>query len=409
MIIKEFLVGLGFEVDEASLKKFNDGIKSATLRVTALYASVKAATAGIVKAISSVSSNFETLGYEMRILAPSINRVLALRREMLRAYSAAGVNLGKVLQQSIRLNFSLAKTRYAFEAIYKSVAAKFFPLITRQSDLLREKLYRNMPKIQSALEKFVLVVFKAFEATVALGSRVWSILTRVYDFFVQLDRATDGWSTKIIAAVAAWKLLNLSFLATPLGMILTGLLAIIALYDDFKTFTEGGKALLNWSSFIPVANAIARAVGSITASMVGLFKIVVDLVSAIWKLLHLDFSGFASKMGSAFERLLPLFKNLWDLIRGVAVVSSELGNWLAGFFNGNQNVASNVQNNPVNRQVANPVGNNVQNSQTNQNVRQQTTINVQGSSDATATGKAVAAEQSRVNFNLVRNLSGATR
>src|SRR4051812_3077747 len=103
-----------------------------------------------------------------------------------------------------------------------------------------------MPKIQSALERFIKFIFAAFEAITTLGERIWSILERVYDFFKKLHDATDGWSTIIIGVIAAWKLLNLSFLATPLGMVLALAVALLALYDDLKTFVEGGQSLINW-------------------------------------------------------------------------------------------------------------------------------------------------------------------
>ncbi len=207
-VIKSFLVGLGFGVDDASLKKFNEAIKSATLRVTALYASIQVAAAGIFKSISSVSSSFEQMGYEYRIIAPAINRALVLRNELLKAYRLAGVNIQHVIQQSVKFNMSLAKTQFAMKALYSSVASRFFPLLTKQMDIFRSKIYANMPKIQAALEKFVNFIFKAFEITTILGTRIWSILERVYDFFYKLHQATDGWSTMLLGAIAAWKLLG---------------------------------------------------------------------------------------------------------------------------------------------------------------------------------------------------------
>ena len=228
-VIKSFLVGLGFGIDEKSLSDFNKAIESATVKVAALYGSIQLAAAGIFHSISGVSQSFEDLGYQLRIVAPAMNRWLVMRQAMLTAYSKAGVNLSDTVRQAILFNYSLAKTKFALEAVYKSVAAKFFPLLTKQMDIFRAKIYANMPKIQAQLRKFVQFIFKAFSATVELGTRLYSILTRVWDFFARLDKATSGWSTAILAVIAAWNLLNLSFLATPLGMLLTGLTAILVL------------------------------------------------------------------------------------------------------------------------------------------------------------------------------------
>src|SRR5690606_147085 len=131
--------------------KFNSAVISATKRIAALYASIKVMSAAIVFGISKISEGFEQMGYEFRLIAPAINKTLILRREMLKAYSSAGINIRSVVKDSIRLNMSLTKTKYALEAIYKSVASRFFNYIAIQSDTFRKKLYENMPKIQSVI------------------------------------------------------------------------------------------------------------------------------------------------------------------------------------------------------------------------------------------------------------------
>lgn len=407
-VIKSFLVGLGFDVDDASLAKFNKALSSATLKVTALYASVKIAASGIVYGISKISEGFEQMGYEMRIIAPAINKAIVLRRELLKAYSAAGINITKVVVSSIKLNMSLTKTKYALEAIYKSVGSRFFDLLTKQSDLFRQKIYANMPKIQNVLEKFVKFVFKALEATTALGLRLWSILTRVYDFFVMLDKATDGWSTIILGLIAAWKLLNLSFLATPFGLILTGLVAILALFDDFKVWQEGGESLFDWSKFVPVIDAVTAALKSMRDVWLSIVDVIGNVVLAFYQLFQGDTHGFFDSLLESGQAVLTLFSKIWETIKGLGGVLSSVGSFGASLFGG-ENAATNIQNAPGGVPKASPVGPNVQNAQTNQHVQQQTNINVMGSADASAVGRAVSGEQSRVNFDMVRNLKGATR
>lgn len=411
-VIKSFLVGLGFDVDDSSLAKFNKSIASATLRVTALYGAINTAATGIVFGISKISESFENLGYEFKILAPAINKALILKQEMMKAYAATGVNLRQVIQDSVKLNISLTKTKYAFDAIYKSVGSRFFGLLTKQSDLFRQKIYANMPKIQNTLEKLVKFIFKALEATTALGSRLWSILTRVYDFFVTLDKATDGWSTRILAVIAAWKLLNLSFLATPLGLLLTGFVALLALWDDFQTFMEGGQSLFNWGKVLPIIEDITAAFESLWGVVKSVFETFNNLFLVIYRLLNADFSGALTAWGRAGESIIAIFENLWGVIKNLGGSLGSIAGAVASLFGGgddNKNVAANVQNSPGGVPKASPVGSTVQNAQTNQNVQQQTNINVTGSADAGAVGKAVSSEQSKVNFDMARNMKGAVR
>lgn len=414
-VIKSFLVGLGFDVDDSSLAKFNKSITTATIRITALSTAVVAASGVVAKAISSISSDFEDLGYQFRIISPAINKALVLRNEMLKAYAATGMNLTQVITNSVKLNMSIAKTKFILDALYKSVGSRFFVYMTKQSDLFRNSIYKNLPKIQNALEKFVNFIFKALETVTELGTRLWSILTRVYDFFVTLDKATDGWSTIILGVIAAWKLLNLSFLATPLGMIIAGLVGILALFDDFETWKEGGKSLFNWAPFVPVIEAVKNTLSSLWAVLQAVGVALGAIASAFVSLIHGDFKGFFSTLGEYAKSLVTILMRLWDVLSSVTNLGGAVGTWVSGLAGklgglfGGGNAAANIQNNPVGQQVANPVGSNVQNSNSNTNVNQQTSINVVGAADANQTGKAVASQQGRVNRDLVDNMRGATR
>lgn len=404
-LIKSFLVGLGFGVDESSLAKFNKAIESATFRVAALYTSIQVAAAGIFKGISSISESFETMGYEYRIIAPMINKALMLRNALLSAYKAAGINIVKTVQESVKFNFSLAKTKFALEAIAKSVGVRFLPMLTKQMDIFRTKIYANLPKIQAILEKAVSFIFKAFEATARLGERVWSIMGRIYDVLKELDTATGGWSTKIIAVVAAWRLLNLSFLATPLGMIITGIIALLALFDDFKTWQEGGESLFDWSAALPVINAISEGFKSMFNIVKGVVTYIGFLIQTLRALFNLDMAGFFGGLKSMASAAGDVIGSLVDHIKNIArfLGSAITATAYATAPSGHNSPYFNTTN------FASPQPLMPSSSSSSQKVSQETNINVMGSADASATAKAVSSQQNQVNMDMTRNLKGATR
>ncbi len=383
-VIKSFLVGLGFDVDDSSLAKFNKAIASATLRVTALYGAMKIAATGIVYGISKISEGFESLGYEYHILAPAVNKALMLRRELLKAYQAAGINISKVIQNSVKLNISLTKTRYAFEAIYRSVASRFFSTLIKHSDQLRKRLYDNMPKILNVIERFVKFIFHAVDAMDSLAARLWGIFGRVYDFLVQLDRATDGWSTRIIAVVAAWKLLNLSFLLTPIGALVGALTTLLALYDDFKTFQEGGKSLLNWGPYVPVLKQVGQIFDQMLVAVTGVLVALKDIAT-------LNFGGLIGA-------LRTIVNALWEINRIKTDITLGLFQSILSKFAG-----------PVGPPAPLGVGGANNHSVSNQTLNQQTQISVTGSADAGAIGAATAGQQTRVNHQLARNMKAAAQ
>lgn len=391
-VIQSFLVGLGFDVDDSSLSKFNNAIAGAAAKVTGLYAATTAAATGIFFGISKISEGFEEIGYQYRLIIPAINKTVALRREMMHAYSAAGVNLQQVVVSAVRLNFSLAKTKFALEAIYKSVGARFFGFLTKQSDAFRTKLYANLPKIQATLEKLVASVFHLFQAATDLGLRLWSILTRVYDFFVKLDAATNGWSTIILGVVAAWKLLNLSFLATPLGAVLSGLLAILALYDDFETFQEGGQSFFNWTKAIPYIYAVRDALFAIWKAFDGITDAVASLIVAFAQLFQGDFSAAFRSWASYADTLKNSLEGIFGKYGGL------IGNAAANTLG-------------VGALVSPTLGSNIQNStaSTNNRVDQKTNIYLQGTADTQANANAIASQQSNVSKATIRDLGPKTK
>lgn len=421
-VIKSFLVGLGFGVDDASLAKFNKAILSATARVTALYASVKLSAAGIFYAITKISAGFEEVGYNLRLVAPAMNKMLILRAAMLDAYKKAGINLVQVVKQSILFNYSLAKTKYALEAVYKSVGARFLPMLTKQMDIFRLKIFQNMPKIQDQLMKFVKFIFKAFEATVELGSRLWSMLGRVYDFLKVLDNATGGWSTKILLALAAWKLLNLGFLATPIGMLIAGFTALLALWDDFKTFREGGQSLINWGSdFTKILVGVAGAIGGVVAAFYAwnvaskAFVAISTLVETVMAALDAESITLAIAMAVIEAPFWAVVGVIGALVAALTAVDAKwnlFGGHISGFFSG---IGSHIMdflggsNTGALQALQNQQPLMPQSGGVNQKVNQETNINVHGAADANSVGKAVASEQGKVNFDMTRNLKGAIR
>lgn len=60
--IKEFLVGLGFQVDQAGLQKFNEGINQATVAVTAIGAAAVAGAGLLTSFIKGVADKYDALG-----------------------------------------------------------------------------------------------------------------------------------------------------------------------------------------------------------------------------------------------------------------------------------------------------------------------------------------------------------
>lgn len=78
------------------------------------------------------------------------------------------------------------------------------------------------------------------------------------------------------------KLFRLAFLASPIGIILALASALYLLYDDYKTWKEGGKSLFDWSKW---TNGIDKIIGKIKDFLAMLDKIKDKVINFVQKII----------------------------------------------------------------------------------------------------------------------------
>ncbi len=548
-MIKEFLVGLGFKVDEAGLSKFAEGITSATVRVTALATAATAAAAGIVASVQHIASEYDQLdklATQFRTSAEAIDefvdsaKILGLSDEKsieslknldraivdtsmgmgraklvfedlgITVTDAAGklkpttevmgelaakfkdMERGKQLRVMERLGLDPAllkvfngdlaaisaeleaidkaadfdfetaiveskafmkiwrdmqqeieKWKMLFSKAFESVAVKLMPKfraqiksITDSMIAFRRRVMENMPKAIEAIMPIISVIMRIAEAFIKIVARIASGAMTIISWMLKLNEATGGWAGYILAAAAAWKYLNLSFLATPLGQLLALAAVVALLIDDFLTFKEGGDSLIDWGSGFGLvmqgvtaaltgflaylalskaaviamtiatnawtaATAIANGIMNAARIAVLLFNLVLYanpiglVVAAIGALI-----AAGALLIANWDTVKAWFASFFDwLVEGFNKVA-EWGGKVAGMFGfGGGGAPASA---PSPQTQAALAGN-------GQNVNQQTQIVVQGSNDPSATARAVAGEQNRVNADMARNMRGAAR
>lgn len=498
-VIKEFLVGLGFQIDEAGLSKFSSGITSATIAVGAIGTAAVAAAGAITAFVAGVADKFVAvgdladrvnttvesvmrLGYVATLTGSSVEAanssienlsrvageaalglgrgakvfqdlglsakdsngnlkdtsvlmaeigdkikdmgrgeqmavlsklgidptminalttdVSGLAAEFDQLYKNAGIDANKAAEQSGEFNDSMGRLKMTFDAIKSAVGLKFMGQIKNGIDTLRKFLVENMPKIINAVTPIINVVLRIAEAFIKIVGRVGSAIGAIIGFLVKVNDATDGWAGYILAAAAAWKFLNLSFLATPIGMILSLAAAIALLVDDFLTWKEGGDSLIDWSAWEPAITSAMAAIGALRDLLASAFTVMFAAVDALIKLLMGDFSGAWNAVGELVNGVIGIFTSAWNAIKNLGEGIGNFVGAVAGFFGGGS--APKPALTPTPQAAAAVTGG-------NQSVSQQTQIVVQGSGNPDATARAVAGQQNRVNADMARNMKGAAR
>jgi hypothetical protein len=99
-VLREFLVSLGFKVDEVGMKKFTTSVESVTKTVLKLGAEVAAAATGVVAGVKIISSQMENLYYASQRTGATVGNIMALR------YAAGQIGLTADQAQGALENFA---------------------------------------------------------------------------------------------------------------------------------------------------------------------------------------------------------------------------------------------------------------------------------------------------------------
>ena len=112
------------------------------------------------------------------------------------------------------------------------------------------------------------------------------------------------------ALVIAWRILNGAFVMSPIGMITALGLAVLALYDDYKTWKEGGQSLIDWKKWEPQIKGAIKGVDDLKDAVMRLLGIDPQTWTAKWDMSNLmENLGELSKMLDGIARLLNAIKD----------------------------------------------------------------------------------------------------
>lgn len=186
------------------------------------------------------------------------NTLMAMRRGM-NGFTAdyqsmlqkTGFNADKAAVQSNKFMTSMRGLTSLFGIMRDKIGSNLAGGLTGSLDSLRRRILDNFPKIEETLTKVIKGVIWLANAFTRMAWRVIQAAGSVIEWWKKLDDGSKKFLMTIGAILIAWRLLNAAFLKSPIGLITTLILAIGLLYDDYQTWKEGGKSLIDWSKWQP--------------------------------------------------------------------------------------------------------------------------------------------------------------
>lgn len=250
------------------------------------------------------------------------NTLMAMRRgvgQFSAQYSAMakaiGFNANEAAVSSNRFMTSLRAFSEAAGMARDKIGATLAGGLVGSMDNLRKQLLDNWPRIEAVLTKVIKGILWAGDAITRVLWRAGGAVSDIIDWFKRLDPATQQLITLFGALLVAWRLLNSAFLASPIGIVMMLEGALVLLYDDYKTWKEGGDSLIDWEKWAPGVNEALKNIKELQDSISGLTDSLLKLLGIdpkSWSL-KWDVQNFITQMGE-FSKMLNLIADLLNAI-----------------------------------------------------------------------------------------------
>ena len=292
----------------------------------------------------------QRLGIDPTLIPMMTDDVAGLREEFRAMYAVAGTDAKAAAEESKGFLNELAKLKTLSGMLAKAVGLAFIGKIRRDIENLRRVIMENFGKIQRILQ---IVIGFVMRVAGAIGAFVYRIIKWAGQLVGWFDSLDDGQKKLVIGVgllIAAWKMLNLAFLTTPLGMLITGLAGIVALVDDYLTYMESGESYFDWG---PWAGTIERcvsvlkdvwnviyAVGAAIGSALGpAFAMIVEqlawLSRTIGYVAHILYQVFTGDLSGALETAKTMLADWGETgKRLVALLCQTIGNFFSRLWEG---------------------------------------------------------------------------
>lgn len=374
----------------------------------------------------------------VRMLTSDVTDLQHAYREM---YDAVGLDSQQAAEDSRAFVGEIKALKTMFKLLGDGVAAVFVSEMSQDVARFRKLIQENVGKIIPVLKTIIDVVLRIGKAFFGLTARLMTWVGMIVDWFSHLDSMTQTLILGVLGFGAAWRWLNLAFIATPLGAIITGLIGLLALIDDFMVWKNGGDSLIEWG---PWAEDIGEVMDGLSGllGLLGqlwdvikgpLFEViglwgkhflstlgsilgaVASLVQAVVRLFQGDFSGAAEAVKETFFHLLDIITSTAETIKTVlGFMKDFIGDAISWAVDGLAEMvglggSSDNSNAPLlgpspALAIASGGGGGGDTS-----ISSSTVIKVDGSGSPEATARAVSRQQNRVNADLVRHTKGAAR
>lgn len=369
--IKDFLISLGFDIDEAGSRKFEAVVSGVTLNVIKMGVAVEAAALTVVGFTTKIASgldklywqsqrtgatanNIQAIGYAFsqaggsvegfngtldnlarflrstpgaegflrnlgiqtrdangnlrdtaqlvtlvgdklakmpyyranqyaQILGIDENTLLAMRRGVQGFTSdyqgmlqATGFDSQKAAEQSNKFMTQMRGLTSLFGIMRDKIGGNLAGGLAGNLENFRKNILLNFPKIEGTITAVLKKVLSLADSIMTLIYRGVQGVGDLIKWWDKLDSGTQHLIQVLGGLLVAWRVLNSAFLTSPIGIISALAASLVLLYDDYKTWKEGGNSLIDWKSWEPGVKKAEKFIDDISKAIKSLGKVLDD-------------------------------------------------------------------------------------------------------------------------------------
>lgn len=369
--IKDFLISLGFDIDEAGGRKFEAVVSGVTLNVIKMGVAVEAAALTVVGFTTKIASgldklywqsqrtgatanNIRAIGYAFsqaggtvegfngtldnvarflrstpgaegflrnlgiqtrdangklrdtaqlvtlvgdklakmpyyranqyaQILGIDENTLLAMRRGVQGFTSdyqgmlqATGFDSQKAAEQSNKFMTQMRGLTGLFGIMRDKIGGNLAGGLAGNLERFRKNILLNFPKIEGTITAVLKKVLSLADSIMTLVYRGVQGVGDLIKWWDKLDSGTQHLIQVLGGLLVAWRVLNSAFITSPIGIISALAASLVLLYDDYKTWKEGGNSLIDWKSWEPGVKKAEKFIDDISKAIKSLGKVLDD-------------------------------------------------------------------------------------------------------------------------------------
>lgn len=250
------------------------------------------------------------------------NTLMAMRRglgQYSEQYSAMakaiGFDANKAAASSNRFMTSLKAFGTMAGMARDKIGADMAGGLTGSLDRLRKQMLDNFPKIEAVITRGIKGIMWLADMVGHLVHRLIDGADQIAHWWETLDTSTREFIVLLGALTVALKLVNSAFWSSPIGIITALAGAIFLLWDDYRTWKEGGKSLIDWDKWKPDIDQALKNLKDLRQTVSDLKDNVMTLLGIdpkTWSL-KWDMDNAIAQMGE-FGKMLGMIADLLNAI-----------------------------------------------------------------------------------------------